>query len=548
MSLLWGRNRGQRKKCRYCGEWLEEKEVITSSKEEQPTDKEELTRERGEEQSDKRKDSADETNIKEIQSTSENSGIGDDRAGTIYRQKKSVKFIFLGLAILCLILAICTFNFPIEFNYIFGSGTYFVGFSILCLVFLWIFAMSFGEQREGKIYLDKEGHLDISTPRTYQALKKPAFVRAMSRSQPLKGEALQSFEYEGGRVKIVTNKGNSIEAPLSELIWKYSMTKPKDVGDWYIYKYVLTDKDGNAITYYRNHATFAENEWDDMNMLLSLSGKVEEGKISKINKKMTSLLEKVQDFDFSDIVGSAVSATADSVFTGSNKVIDMVKVKIYGKKKKNKFWTILGKIKDWFILGLLVLYVLAVLVINIIQIIDYFSDSKDNYEIVTDESVYDGYEGGEASQEMNEGVTDQGNATTLTDLISFLDPKFYDYELTTYRMGSDNKMNQIYMESGSTNAPIEASGVISNHEISMEGWITEGGTIHGRYHNENGINLDFNGYIRPDDSLYIQLGHDGEKSDWYLYPVSSELPEGYARYEGKWGKSQKDSYIIFSER
>lgn len=138
--------------------------------------------------------------------------------------------------------------------------------------------------------------------------------------------------------------------------------------------------------------------------------------------------------------------------------------------------------------------------------------------------------------------------TLLSDFSDAIDPEFFSYKLEAYRIGSDEKMAQLFEETGSTNVPIKATGMISKYNITMIGWITEEGTIHGRYHNENGINLDFNGFIRPDNSLYIQLGHDSEKSDWYLKPVPSELSSGDAvRYEGKWGKSQKDSYVVFSE-
>lgn len=146
-----------------------------------------------------------------------------------------------------------------------------------------------------------------------------------------------------------------------------------------------------------------------------------------------------------------------------------------------------------------------------------------------------------------EVIMNSNNLQTLADFAENLDPQYFTNQLKTYRLGSDKRMEQMFYDTGSTNIAIKGSGVIGSHNISMQGWITEDGTIHGRYHNENGINLDFNGYIKSDNSLYIQLGHDGEKSDWYLYPAASEATEGYARYEGKWGKSQKDSYVVFSE-
>lgn len=141
-----------------------------------------------------------------------------------------------------------------------------------------------------------------------------------------------------------------------------------------------------------------------------------------------------------------------------------------------------------------------------------------------------------------------GGVTTLADIADAIDPDYFSNELQVYRMGSDQKMEQIYQTSGSTHTPIQATGMISDRNVVMVGWLEEDGKIHGRYHNENGINLDFNGYISPDNSLYIQLGHDSEKSDWYLHPVASELPSDQCRYEGKWGKSGKYSYLTFSQR
>lgn len=78
-------------------------------------------------------------------------------------------------------------------------------------------------------------------------------------------------------------------------------------------------------------------------MLLSLCGKVDDSTNSKITKKMTKILEKIEDFDFSDIAGSVAVAAVDTAGAASNKIIDMVKIKVYGKAKKNTLW---NKIKD----------------------------------------------------------------------------------------------------------------------------------------------------------------------------------------------------------
>lgn len=359
------------KKCRFCGEWLEEnKEVVQELK----------------------------SPVERADSTNEVSSEDSEPTGVIYRYNKRVKITLLVLSAIFLILAICTFNVPLEFDFFFSTISYFGGCLLLCLIFLLSFAFSFGEQRDSKIYLNKDGNLDISTPRSYEALKKPAFIRAISRSQMFKGEALESFEYTDGRVRVLTNKGHYIDAPLNELTWKFSMTKPKDVGDWYIYKYTLTDEQGDSITYYRNNATFEENEWDDMNMLLSLSSKVDEGKFSKLNKKMTKVLEMLDDFDFSDVAGSASEVVFSQVYSGTNKVIDMVKIKLFGKnKKKKKAWETWRKIKNWILIGIFCIYVLAVLIVNTVNLIGYLSNS-DN-DTVAIENVEEAAEAGTDEEE-----------------------------------------------------------------------------------------------------------------------------------------------------
>lgn len=115
--------------------------------------------------------------------------------------------------------------------------------------------------------------------------------------------------------------------------------------------------------------------------------------------------------------------------------------------------------------------------------------------------------------------------------------------LVTYRMGKD--YDRVASETGSTHQFLHARGMISNHDVDVECFLTENGELHGRYHNENGTRLDLNGYIQPDGDLYIQLGHDSEKSEWRLHPVSDEISGTY-RYEGTWGRSNKPSFLVFT--
>lgn len=304
--------------------------------------------------------------------------VNSPAPGEIYHSSKTFKIIVLSLSAIFLLLAICTIKLPLEFDWFFGSIPYFLGFAFLCFIALLVFAFSLGDQRDGKIYLNKYGKLDIGSPRSYEALKKPAIVRFLGQSHPFRGEGVQNFEYNDGYVTIVTTKGNQISDSLLELTWEYSMTKPKGADDWQIYKYILTDTAGNSVTFYRNNSTFDDKEWDDMNMLLSLCSSVSEKGISKFNRKIMKALETIQDIDFSDINESIGNIVSDKIFEGSNMVIEGVKVKLMNRNKKNKGWKILKKVCNWILLVMVTIYLLAVTIYNVIQLVKYFSGVPEN--------------------------------------------------------------------------------------------------------------------------------------------------------------------------
>ncbi len=208
------------------------------------------------------------------------------------------------------------------------------------------------------------------------------------------------------------------------------------------------------------------------------------------------------------------------------------------------------KMPDWIVTGICI----ALLIVGIVLSTDSIGSGSRSYDLGGYEEVeevassdYDEETDGTGIVEDNTYAT-TFNGPSISNIADNIAPEYFTYKLETYKIGSDSRMEELFTETGSTNVPIQAIGMIGNDNISMQGWITEDGTLHGRYHNENGVNLDFNGYIRPDNSLYIQLGHDSQKSDWILEPVVSELPTGHYRYEGKWGKSQKDSYVTFSKQ
>lgn len=148
---------------------------------------------------------------------------------------------------------------------------------------------------------------------------------------------------------------------------------------------------------------------------------------------------------------------------------------------------------------------------------------------------------GSYSQTRSAGSVDE----SLIDFV-FSPDYVHNGNVTLEILEIGNNYERIFNETGSTHVPLRGTGELNDGRITVECFLTEDGQIHGRYHHQNGTNLDMNGYIRPDESLYIQLGHGSYKSDWYLYPVSDELSGTY-RYEGTWGKNNKYTYIVFEE-
>ncbi len=115
------------------------------------------------------------------------------------------------------------------------------------------------------------------------------------------------------------------------------------------------------------------------------------------------------------------------------------------------------------------------------------------------------------------------------------------------RYGSEQAYLNTSGEWGSTSTPLSAVGYIGENVVRVKCYITEDGELHGRYHNENGIDLDFNGYLDSEGVLRVQLGHDSEKSEWTLHYVKygADVPPGGMLYEGTWGRSNKASGLIF---
>lgn len=89
---------------------------------------------------------------------------------------------------------------------------------------------------------------------------------------------------------------------------------------------------------------------------------------------------------------------------------------------------------------------------------------------------------------------------------------------------------------------ISGSGIIRNNSVTTDFYIEPDGSIHGRYHNANGVSLDVNGYMDRNGNIRLRLGHDAETSYWTLYHQ-----EGF-RYTGYWGRQDVPSSITFRIR
>lgn len=116
--------------------------------------------------------------------------------------------------------------------------------------------------------------------------------------------------------------------------------------------------------------------------------------------------------------------------------------------------------------------------------------------------------------------------------------------------GTDERWHAYKSTQSGGNMLLSGSGFISDNSIELECLLRPNGTVVGRYHNENGTNLDMNGMLSSGgDNLIINLGHDsnGTYSQWRLYPVDYESEDGWYVFEGTWGKSNKPSRLILKK-
>lgn len=123
-------------------------------------------------------------------------------------------------------------------------------------------------------------------------------------------------------------------------------------------------------------------------------------------------------------------------------------------------------------------------------------------------------------------------------------------EIPDMVFGSDEKWENEAKDIDDETIILVGNGYISesNIKVKCKYNLIDGGMT-GRYHNENGTDLDLNGQVSPSgDKLEIHLGHKSNNtfSKWTLYPLEEETEKGRYAFKGHWGKSKKPSEIIFT--
>lgn len=268
----------------------------------------------------------------------------------------------------------------IEFSYLFGTLPYGMVFLLLSIVALYCFAPFFDEQRKSKVYLDSNGDLDIETPREYEPLSVSPISKVIGRANIYGQKNLSLFKYHNGRVLIRNSKDHEIEGALSDLTYTYKMDKDKGTDEWYIYQFIITDTNGNEVQFNRHNTLFTDEEYADIEMLLSLAGTVKEAKISKFTRKADAILSKISDLDFSDLASSAIIQVGS---IATSKITDkaglFAKKRIYDSlsdKKKSMF----TKIKNYGFIIILVLVALLLLYVNVQNAIYAYHEEEEQME------------------------------------------------------------------------------------------------------------------------------------------------------------------------
>lgn len=123
-------------------------------------------------------------------------------------------------------------------------------------------------------------------------------------------------------------------------------------------------------------------------------------------------------------------------------------------------------------------------------------------------------------------------------------------EIPDIGYGNDEKWEETAEDIDNETVILVGDGFIGEDHVTVRcKYNPINGEMTGRYHNENGTNLDLNGQISPSgDELEIHLGHkyNNTFSKWTLYPVKEKTEDGKYAFQGHWGKAKKESEIIFT--
>ncbi len=404
-------------------------------------------------------------------------------------------------AVVFAILAVITGIFwtDAQFNWFFDSINYWAGCVILSLALLSIWIVTGGERRTAKLYITSNGNLDFSTPRIYTRLKKSKAARFLGSVAWWTSLTLEQFEFENGKVRIQNTKGDTIEGLVKDLTVRRSFTKDRSSGEYYPYKYIITNPEGDNIKFYVNHSAFEEEEWNDMHMILEQAGTLNEPKTSKFARKSDKILSKLQDFDFSDIPGGIIELTVDTVAVKANGYVSsVIKKRLVKKNGKNSKWLeVLKQIKDWTLYILLLLYILAVIVYNIVTF-PAWNHSKDEIASEYETSLYE-----EEYTDYDETETDtESSESTIYHLTGLIDGK-YSIDMTLdVKNGTGS---YFYVKSGSGQSlsliitQLDEDGNIVIEEYNdndeqtglFEGRINNDGEIQGWFTNYKGKEMPF---------------------------------------------------------
>lgn len=314
-------------------------------------------------------------------------------------RERIVSLSVLATSIVVLVL-IAIFAPDAQFNFIFGTTPWLVICAIAVVVSIYWAASTFDESRKSKIYLTSDGSLDVSTPRCYTPLKVNFISKILGRANIFGQKNLDEFRFADGRIYIRNSKGDEVEGALKDLEFSYKTDKNKLTDEWEVYQYRISDGSGNKVQFNKHSSLFTDEEYADIDMILSLCGTIKESKISKLTKSLDKVIGGIQDFDFSNITGEITNKAVD---IASEKSMSAV-----GKLARQRLADKAAKVskKSWFkkalkiTLGILLgLYILAVIIVNVEPL---FNRSHDAEVADSTEDVIDSNEIGQEDNAMSE--------------------------------------------------------------------------------------------------------------------------------------------------